>query len=325
MIESPSKAPRLEVPGMKLSSGAEIPVFGLGTWKSGPGEVQKAVVAALACGYRHIDCASIYGNEGEVGAALKESAVDRNQIFITSKLFNHDHAAADVEVACRSSMAKLGVDYLDLYLIHWPVCLKKGSGMPPNAGDFNQVPIKETWTAMESLVQKGLVRAIGVSNFSIKKIEEIMAFAKIKPAVNQVEGHPYLAQPKLKEFCDANSIVVTAYSPLGSPDRPARLLDESDPILLEDETLKSIAIRVGRTPAEVLIRWAVQRGTVVIPKSVTPARIEQNMRAALNPLPEDIMAELAKMDRHLRLLKGTIWTPEGTTGPFKTLSDLWDE
>jgi alcohol dehydrogenase (NADP+) len=325
MAESPAKAPRLSVPGLKLNNGAEIPCFGLGTWKSGPGEVQRAVVAALDAGYRHIDCASIYGNEGEVGAALKESAVTRAEIFITSKLFNHDHAAADVEVACRLSMEKLGVDYLDLYLIHWPVCLKKGVQLPPGPNDFTDVPIKETWTAMEALVKKGLVRAIGVSNFSIKKMEEILAFAKIKPAVNQVEGHPYLAQPKLKDFCDANGIVVTAYSPLGSPDRPARVFDVSDPILLEDTALKAIAERVGRTPAEVLIRWAVQRGTVVIPKSVTPSRIEQNMRAALKPLPEDAMVELAKMDRHLRLLKGTLWTPEGTTGPFKTVSDLWDE
>jgi alcohol dehydrogenase (NADP+) len=257
--------------------------------------------------------------------ALKESTVPRDHIFITSKLFNHDHAAADVEVACRTSMEKLGVEYLDLYLIHWPVCLKKGAHLPPKPDDFTDVPIRETWTAMEALVEKGMVRAIGVSNFSVKKMEEIMVFAKIKPAVNQIEGHPYLAQPKMKEFCDANGIVITAYSPLGSPDRPSIVLDESHPVLLEDKTLKAIADRVGRTPAEVLIRWAVQRGTVVIPKSVTPARIEQNMNAAINPLPEDAMADLAKMDRHLRLLKGTLWTPEATTGPIKAVSDLWDE
>lgn len=323
--EAPAaKRSRPTVPSVKLSSGRTIPQVGLGTWKSGPGEVKAAVKAAIECGYRHIDCAWIYGNEGEVGEAIKESGVPREELFLTSKLWNTCHHAEDVEGGCRDSLGRLGVDYVDLYLIHWPVCLKKGHAMPPLAEHMDDVPLTETWGAMEALVEKGLCRDIGVSNFSQKKLELILEKAKIPPVMNQVEGHAYLQQDKLKAFCEEKGILITAYSPLGSPDRPARVLDETDPILMEDPVLKEIAGRVGYTPAEVLIRWAVQRGTIVIPKSVTPARIEANLRAGCEyRLPEEEMAALGKMNRDLRLLKGALWFTEN--GPFKTGADLWDE
>jgi alcohol dehydrogenase (NADP+) len=177
---------------------------------------------------------------------------------------------------------------------------------------------------MEALVEKGLVKAIGLSNFSLPNLERVLKVAKIKPAMLQVEGHPYLPQSKLNDFCAKHGILVTSYSPLGSPDRPARVFDKADPILLDDETLAEIAKECDRTPADVCIRWAVQRGTIVIPKSVTPSRIESNLHAALKPLPEEAMKKLKGMDRHLRLFKGVMWTPEGTAGPIKDAKrDLW--
>jgi alcohol dehydrogenase (NADP+) len=315
-----------EVPSLRLNTGALIPVVGLGTWKSKPGEVQEAVKAALACGYRHIDCAAVYGNESEVGEGVKLSGVPREEIFITSKLWNAEHAAADVEPACRKTLKDLGTDYLDLYLIHWPVCLRRGHSMPPTKDDFIDIPLEETWKALESLVEKGLCKAIGLSNFSAKRMEHLLSFAKVKPAMNQVEGHPYLQQPKLKEFCEKHGILLTCYGPLGSPDRPARVVDESDPVLMEDATLVEIGKSAGRPVADVLIRWAVQRGTIVIPKSVTPSRIDSNLKTALDPLPADTMEKLGAMDRHLRLFKGHLWTPEGTTGPIKDANvDLWQD
>lgn len=326
LVESAAKRLRPEVPTAKLNTGATIPVIGFGTWKSKPEEQRMAVRTALECGYRHIDCAAIYGNETEVGEGLLASGVDREQIFITSKLWNTEHEEASVEPACRKTLKDLGVEYLDLYLIHWPVCLKKGHSMPPGPNDFADVPFEETWKAMEALVEKGLVKAIGLSNFSVPSLERILKVAKVKPAMLQIEGHPYLQQQKLKEFCDKHGILITAYGPLGSPDRPARVFDKADPILLEDATLGEIAKSAERTPADVCIRWAVQRGTIVIPKSVTPSRIESNLHAGLKNLPEEAMAKLLTMDQHLRLFKGVMWTPEGTTGPIKdAVKDLWND
>jgi len=323
--EQDTKKARTELPSFRLNNGAMMPAFGLGTWKSGPGEVETAVLASLECGYRHIDCASVYGNEAEVGAALKKTAIPREEIFVTSKLWNSMHAASDVEVACKESLTKLGLDFLDLYLIHWPVSLKKGHAFPPKADEVTDVPVEETWRVMETLVDKGLVKAIGVSNFSMPKLQHVLELARIKPAVNQIEGHPYLQQPALKAFCDENGVIITAYSPLGSPDRPPRVFDESDPVLLEDESLARIATELGRSPADVLIRWAVQRGTVVIPKSVTPKRIVSNLEAASKPLPEATMAALEKFDRGLRFIKGLVFVPPDNQGPFKTVQELWDE
>eukprot|EP00929_Paragymnodinium_shiwhaense_P065153 TRINITY_DN32699_c0_g1_i1.p1 TRINITY_DN32699_c0_g1~~TRINITY_DN32699_c0_g1_i1.p1 ORF type:complete len:198 (-),score=36.14 TRINITY_DN32699_c0_g1_i1:10-603(-) len=197
--------------------------------------------------------------------------------------------------------------------------------MPPAPEDFLDIPLLDTWRAMEALVDSGLVRAIGVSNFSVQKLQQLLPLVRILPAVNQVEGHPYLQQLALKEFCDRNGIVMTCYAPLGSGDRPARLKDEGDPVLMEDETLLKVAEELGRTPAEVLLRWGVQRGTGVIPKSVTPERITSNLLACATPLPEEALRALGKMERQLRFFKGLAWVPDGTAGPLKTLEDLWGD
>jgi len=173
---------------------------------------------------------------------------------------------------------------------------------------------------------KGLCKAIGVSNFSMKNIERIIRSARIKPAMNQIEAHPYLQQTQLKKFCEGHGIHITAFAPLASPERPAGIKKASDPVLLEDETLASVAKSVDRLPAEVLLSWAVQRGTVVIPKSVTPARIVKNLAAACVALPPEAMQKLDDMDRHLRLFHGAHWAPEGTKGPIKDIkTDLWGE
>lgn len=238
-----------------------------------------AVKTALQCGYRHLDCAGGYGNEKEVGEGIRDSGVKREDIFITSKLWNTKHHPDDVEDACRKTLSDLGVDFLDLYLIHWPMAFERGQdAFPKNPDgslryDFSIHPT-DTWMAMEKLITLGLVRSIGVSNFNSEQIEDILKKGSIRPVINQVECHPYLNQEKLKMFCEVNKIFLTAYSPLGSPQRP--WAKEGDVELLKEPKLKEIGQKYRKTPAQVLIRWQIQRGVVVIPKSVTPARIEQN-------------------------------------------------
>ena len=209
--------------------------------------------------------------------------------------------------------------------MHWPVALKKGASFPLSAEkmiSLDDLPLEATWGAMESLVDKGLCRHIGVSNFSLPKLKSLMAAAKLKPELNQVELHPYLQQNDLLKFCHQNGIHMTAYSPLGSPDRPDSLKTEDEPVLMEDPTITAIAERRGLSPAQVLIAWAIHRGTAVIPKSVNPKRIEQNLATAAVSLTDEDLVEIANLDRHRRYVDGTIWVVEG--GPY-TMANLWDE
>jgi len=287
---------------LTLNNGMKMPILGLGTWKSKPGQVEAAVEHALRKGYRHLDCAAIYGNEAEVGAAIVASGVARSEIFITSKLWNTKHHPDDVEAACRKTLADLGVDYLDLYLMHSPVAFERGEGYPRNEDGtfkFSDIHPTTTWLAMEKLVKKGLTKSIGLSSFNSEQIADVLEKGSLKPVTNQVECHPYLGQGKLLAFCKERGITITAFSPLGSPDRP--WAKPGEPLLLEDPKIKAIATKHSKSTAQVLIRWQVQRGVVVIPKSVTATRIEENANIFDFELSEEEMKEIESFDCNGRL------------------------
>ncbi|MEL6322226.1 MAG: aldo/keto reductase, partial [Cyanobacteria bacterium J06626_14] len=271
----------------KLNDGNVIPAFGLGTWKSSEGDVCQAVKEALRVGYRHIDAAWIYRNEQEVGRGIRESIADgvvsRDDIFVTSKLWNSFHAVSDVETGCHETLSALGLDYLDLYLMHWPVAFKPGTVMPETEDGFwslSEIPLSKTFETMATLKEKGLVKSIGVSNFTRSKLDSLINESGMIPTVNQVELHPYHPQHDLKTYCEEKTIHLTAYSPLGSSDRPDSMKAKDEPPVLENDVVKTTAQSEGLSPAQLLIAWAIDRGTSVIPKSTNPGRIAENFAAA---------------------------------------------
>ncbi|KAB7497044.1 Aldose reductase [Armadillidium nasatum] len=298
----------VNIPSVALNNGRVIPILGLGTWKSKPGEVTQAVLDAIDVGYRHIDCAHIYGNECEIGAALKakmeDGTVKREELFITSKLWNTFHSRHLVIPAIRETLKNLGLNYLDLYLIHWPMGYKEGNGLVPTDANgktmYSNVDYLETWTAMEDCVRQGFTKAIGLSNFNKEQIMRILSIATIQPANNQVECHPYLTQRRLIEFCKLKGITVTAYSPLGSPDRP--WAKPEDPKLLDDPKLKTIAEKYNKTTAQILIKYQIQRGIICIPKSVNQSRIASNFHVFDFELSKEDISLINSFDCNGRVL-----------------------
>jgi alcohol dehydrogenase (NADP+) len=316
------------MPVHRFANGDALPLIGLGTWKSEPGQLYAAVREAIRIGYRHLHCAAFYGNEAEVGQALRdafrEGDVTRKDMWITSMLWSNAHGRENVGPALRKTLTDLGLEYLDLYMIHWPIALKPSAPWPSTAADFvplGEAPIHETYAAMEDAVNAGLVRHLGVSNFSAKKIRELLPHCKIKPEVNQIELHPLLQQNELVAYCASEGIHVTAYAPLGSGDRPALVKAPDAPVLLENPVICAIAEAHDRTPAQVLLAWHVQRGISAIPKSVTPARLRENLAAAELKLTEAELRRIAALDQGYRLIAGAFWAIEGT--PW-TLETIWD-
>lgn len=320
------------VPQRTLHSGAKMPAIGLGTFGSDHAtgeEVAAAVFVAAEVGYRHFDCAAVYGNEHLIGPVLQRimaGGVRREDLWITSKLWNDKHAEQDVIPAFRKSLADLQLDFLDLYLVHWPFPNHHAPGVDVHSRDHTAKPyihqnFMRTWRQMEKLVELGLVRHIGVSNMTIPKLKLLLADCRIKPAVNEMELHPHFQQPELFEFVCANGIEAIGYSPIGSPGRPDRDRTPEDTVDIEDPLIVRIAERLGVHPAVVCIKWAVQRGQTPIPMSTNRRNYLANLRGVVGePLSDAEMQAIAGIDKNCRLIKGQVflWKPD------QNWEDLWD-
>jgi len=267
----------IEIPQIMLNNGRTIPQFGFGTFKVKPEDTVDAVTAALQAGYRHIDTAQMYGNEREVGEAIAKSGLDRGDVFVTSKLANGSHRPDDARRAFAGSLDALGFDYLDLFLIHWPL---------PTRYDGDYV---STWRTLEEFYRDGRARSIGVSNFQPHHLRRLHTEAEITPAVDQIEVHPYLTQQQVREFCAGHQIAIEAWSPLARGGE-----------LLTDPVITPIAEAAGHTPAQVVLRWHIQRGDIVFPKSVTPARIRENIGIFDFELSAQDMAAITALNRDQR-------------------------
>ncbi len=301
-------------------------MIGLGTFGSdrySPDQVGAAVAEAIEVGYRHIDCASVYGNEAEVGEAIGASGVARDELWITSKVWNDSHDR--VEESCERSLSDLGLDRLDLYLVHWPFPNHHDVGVDVDARDPHAVAYSHdrymtTWKQMERLVERGLVRNIGTSNMSVSKLAAVVRDASISPAVNEMELHPHFQQPELFDFCVANGIVPVGFSPIGSPSRPERDRSVGDSIDIEDPVVVAAADRLGVHPAVVCVLWQIQRGSVPIPFSVKRPQFASMLEAVATMRLTDVeINALASIDRGSRLIKGQVflWPEAGDW------TDLW--
>ena len=325
------------VPFRVTRRGRRIPAVGLGTFGSDrftPGEIADAVIGAAEVGYRHFDCASVYGNEKEIGAALKvitDGGVPREELHITSKVWNDRHG--DVAGACKRSLEDLGLEYLDLYLVHWPFPNYHPPGCDadsrsPDARAYIHEDFMKTWRGMEELADSGLVREIGTSNVTVPKLKLILRDARIPPGVNEMELHPHFQQREFFDFVVSSRIVPVGYAPIGSPNRPERDTAAGDTVDIQDPAVLAAASRLGVHPAVICVKWAGQRGQIPIPFSVRRNQYLANLKAVVeDPLTEDEMAAIARADKGCRLIKGQVflwkedqswedlWDPDGTVTP----------
>lgn len=320
------------VPQRVLASGARMPAIGLGTFGSDrvtPAEIAAAVRGAAEVGYRHFDCAAVYGNEADIGRALADvmaRGIPREALWVTSKLWNDRHAPADVAPALERSLRDLRLDHLDLYLVHWPFPNHHAVGVTVDSRDAHAQPyihedFMAMWAELEKLVDHGLVRHVGTSNMTIPKLELVLRDARIRPAVNEMELHPHFQQPELFDFVRTNGIEPVGFSPIGSPARPERDRTPDDSVDVEDPVIVRIAQRLGVHPAVVCVKWAVQRGQTPIPFSTKRANYLANLRGAVGePLTEAEMEAIAGIDRNCRLIKGQVFAWKAG----QRWEDLWD-
>lgn len=318
------------VPQRRLATGARLPAIGMGTFGSDhvPHDaVAAAVKTAAKLGYRHFDCASVYGNEDRIGASLQElfrEGLRREEIWVTSKVWNDKHD--DVIASCEKTLADLRLDYLDLYLVHWPFPNHHPphcdvTQRNPNAVPYIHENYMRTWRQMEALVDRGLVRHIGTSNMTIPKMKLLLRDARIKPAVNEMELHPYFQQPEFFAWLREHGIEPIGYSPIGSPARPERDRTPEDGAPIEDPVIRSIAAQHNIHPAVVCLKWAVQRGQTPIPFSTSREHLLANLRGvAGDPLAADEMSAIEKIDRNCRLIKGHVFLWKDN----QSWEDLWD-
>lgn len=319
-----------QVPQRLLASGARLPAIGMGTFGSdhvSHPAVAAAVRLAAGLGYRHFDCASVYGNQKSIGEtfhALFDEGLNRDEIWVTSKLWNDKHG--DVIASCRQSLADLRLDYLDLFLVHWPFPNHHPphcdvSARNPHAVSYIHENYMRTWRKMEELVDRGWVRHIGTSNMTIPKMKLLLRDARIRPVVNEMELHPYFQQPEFFAFLRANTIEPIGYCPIGSPARPERDRTPQDLAPTDDPVIRAIAARMGVHPAVVCVKWAVQRGQTPIPFSTSREHLLANLRAVVGePLTSDDMRAIERIDRNCRLIKGQVFLWKEN----QSWEDLWD-
>ncbi|MGE4584470.1 MAG: aldo/keto reductase [Sphaerochaeta sp.] len=312
------------------STQAKLPVIGVGTFGSdhvSSEEMAHSVELALQIGYRNIDCASVYGNEREIGNVLKNCGIGRSDLWITSKVWNDSHGRKRVKESVKRSLKDLQLDYLDLYLVHWPfpnyhppMC--DVSSRSPDARPYIHEEYMETWSAMEDLVRDGLVRHIGTSNMSKAKLQLVLASCSIRPTVNEMELHPCFQQPQLLSFVTEQGIIPIGYSPLGSPHRPERDMTNEDVVDMEHPLVVELAKKHNCHPAAICLKWARGNGIVPIPQSTKERNLRSNFESIQNdPLTDEELALLREADCNNRLIKGQVFLWEEA----ESWHDLWDE
>lgn len=321
------------VPKRKLYTGEEIPSIGMGTFGSDrftPEQVSDAVAGAIRCGYRLFDCASVYGNEDRIGKvfaqAIQTGQVKREELFITSKVWNNMHGKGDVLLSCAQTLKDLGLDYVDAYFVHWPFpnyhapgC--SGDSRNPDSKPFSVERFMDTWRQMERLHHMGLARHVCMSNMTIPKLEAVLPLCEVKPSLIEMELHPGFQQPELFSYCTQRGIVPIGFCPIGSPNRPQRDKTPDDVADTEMPEIVSIASNRNIHPALVCLKWAVQRGQIPIPFSVHEENYVKNLRCVTeNPLTDEEMAAIGAADKNCRLIKGQVFLWPGAKG----WEDLWD-